>query len=461
MNMRIQIAPPAPKPVAAPADYAAQVAADIAARYGCAVSPELVRIAPRGATGQLRVAHVDGKLVLVTPDGHLYDRDERMRQSRRAAKRDMDRRFGVKPETAARRREIQALHDQGLTMAEMVALGRGWSDKMVRDDHRALGLVPINRIARTHEQILAMARGGGSARGIAAALNISPHTVRSVCRAAGVVLAPGPHQILTGLRNVRLRRENEAGKIRQAAKEKVGRVHALQTKDGERHQRIIELAREGRSSTEILAAIGGGVKYEAVRRVLQRAVRAGLLTQDELARVRAAGLARALQMKAEQAAATMAARGEVLRLYVEEGLKVADVAQRAGLTVDQVRHTLCRAGVFEAGRDRKTREARRAWILSELRAGKRLQRREVAARFGVTVGVIQFDLKMLEAQHPEVVRPGGLPLCKAESLRMRARIIPLLGRGLGVREIAAQAEVSVSTVKRVMAEVGHDNEGAR
>lgn len=451
MNMRIQIAPPAPKPVAAPADYAAQVAADIAARYGCAVSPELVRIAPRGATGQLRVAHVDGKLVLVTPDGHLYDRDERMRQSRRAAKRDMDRRFGVKPETAARRREIQALHDQGLTPTEMVALGRGWTDNVVRDDHRALGLVPINRIARTHEQILAMAREGGSARGVAAALNISPDTVRSVCRSAGVKLAPGPVA-------------NKGGRPKKAPaapSEAVPACPAGSIRMTERNAEILRLAREGRSSTEILAAIGGGVKYEAVRRVLQRAVRAGLLTQDELARVRAAGLARALQMKAEQAAATMAARGEVLRLYVEEGLKVADVAQRAGLTVDQVRHTLCRAGVFEAGRDRKTREARRAWILSELRAGKRLQRREVAARFGVTVGVIQFDLKMLEAQHPEVVRPGGLPLCKAESLRMRARIVPLLGRGLAVREIAAQAEVSVSTVKRVMAEVGHDNGEAR
>lgn len=342
MNMRIQIAPPAPAPVQAPADYAAQVAAEIAARYGCAVTPEAVRIAPRGATGQVRVHPHEGRLVLVLPDGSLFDKEERRRQARITGQRNIDRRFGSKPETAARRREIQALHDQGLTPTEMVALGRGWTDNMVRDDHRALGLMPINRIARTHEQILAMAREGGSSRGIAAALNISRDTVRSVCRSAGVVLAADPAANPGG----------RPRKVREVTIDPARQIEA-QRKADERRAReakratILDMARAGKSAAQIAGDVGGVGNGKNVLRLLWRAVRAGELDRAVVEKVAEAGRLAAFASQRNVATRAESKYAEAVRLYVEEKMPIGQIAKMMGARrVQTVRDALRRAGVF-------------------------------------------------------------------------------------------------------------------
>lgn len=162
------------------ADYAAKVAADVAARYGIArgVDPVVVKQVPCGASGQ-PLPVWNGTQLVYPEDAKLAWRAAQASQFRRK----------IEPLSVVelRRARVRALHAQGFTDVEM-ADALGVRRAVVYIDRTALEL-PCNRapiirsaaVAR-QERIRALAEQGASLQDICADVGLSPLRVREIAR---------------------------------------------------------------------------------------------------------------------------------------------------------------------------------------------------------------------------------------------------------------------------------------
>lgn len=163
----------------APHPDAADIAAEVAARYGAIVSPDVVRAVPVGVSG-LPVPVWNG-YALVMPEGtknHWKQTNDQY--FIRAARK-------PKPEIIRRQIALRALHAEGLNDTD-IAAQLGCTKQVVYSDRAALGLPNNNHAAQLaavtakHDTIRAMALAGAWLNDIAAAVGLMPETVQDVAR---------------------------------------------------------------------------------------------------------------------------------------------------------------------------------------------------------------------------------------------------------------------------------------
>lgn len=173
------------------ADRARQVAAEVAARYGVAVSPDVVRLIPRGVSSE-SVAVWDG-VALRYPDG--AERVRGISRAHWAAQAAAARqRQAVAPHVAERREALRALHGAGLD-ASAIAVRLGVSYGVIYQDHAALTLDlnphqrgPDSTVQARRDLIARMAAEGAAADQIAAAIlaggggSFTPESVQWMAR---------------------------------------------------------------------------------------------------------------------------------------------------------------------------------------------------------------------------------------------------------------------------------------
>jgi DNA-binding NarL/FixJ family response regulator len=100
---------------------AAVIAAEVAAKYGCAVSPDVVKIVPMGqiSAPQYRWCAKSKQLVLVDDTGAALGRDGLLAMIKARASRDVAARKAADPVVAARREKVREMAASGLTVAEI------------------------------------------------------------------------------------------------------------------------------------------------------------------------------------------------------------------------------------------------------------------------------------------------------------------------------------------------------
>lgn len=167
--------------------YAAQVAADVAARYGIAdgVDAAIFKLVPRGTSGQL--VPVWNGTQLIYPEAAKVS--WRAQQQARA-RRDME-----DPAVVARRARVVELHATGLCDAA-IAEAMEISISRVRADRIRSKLSPhqdpaeAERLARMPNQIRALLALGYAATAIGDELGVSANHVRKIIRSKGLTLVP-------------------------------------------------------------------------------------------------------------------------------------------------------------------------------------------------------------------------------------------------------------------------------
>ncbi len=123
------------------ADHARRVAADVARRYGVAVSPDVVQVVPSGLTAFVFPVW-DGKH-LVMPEGKVSEHSWRVRSNAEAKRHRLDVASEQWPEVVARRAQVSDLHHQGKTDRE-IATVLSVTIGTVQNDRYRLGLT-VNR----------------------------------------------------------------------------------------------------------------------------------------------------------------------------------------------------------------------------------------------------------------------------------------------------------------------------
>lgn len=191
--------------------YAAEVAADVAARYGVAVAATAVQIVPVGVSA--RPLPVWNGKALVYP--------EEQRTSWRKAQSVRARVEQRSPRVVMRRLQIADLHAQGLHDAAIVA-ALGLTISMVRYDRYAMHLPahPDPAVAQTAEQragqVRALAAQGYGRDAIAAELGVHSDTVRMILRALQITCARQPRKRKPTVVKVRPVRAPSAADLRRA-----------------------------------------------------------------------------------------------------------------------------------------------------------------------------------------------------------------------------------------------------
>lgn len=157
--------------------YAAQVAADVAARYGVPVSAKAVQLVPRGVSAA-PLPVWDGSQLVYTEASRDSWRNQRLASFRNR---------NVSPKVVERRLKVAALHAEGLHDAA-IAAQLGIYQSVVASDRKRLDLVAnpsrnseVGREERNASIRAYMAQGWG-AEAIAAEIGVSAATVKDVAR---------------------------------------------------------------------------------------------------------------------------------------------------------------------------------------------------------------------------------------------------------------------------------------
>ncbi|MDO8982749.1 hypothetical protein [Cypionkella sp.] len=157
--------------------YAAQVAAEVAARYGYSVAPEAVQIIPRGVSSNVLPVW-DGKQLVYAEESRISWRNQRTASYHNK---------NVSPKAIERRLQVAALHAEGLHDAA-IAAKLGVFQSVVCNDRLKLGLAAnpsrsseISKEAR-YGQIRALIAQGFGSDAIAAELGMTVSYVRCVAR---------------------------------------------------------------------------------------------------------------------------------------------------------------------------------------------------------------------------------------------------------------------------------------
>lgn len=157
---------------------AVAIAADVAARYGAIVRPDVVRRVPAGLSS-LPLPVWNGR-DLVYPDGtpNRWQQATNQHYIRKARQ--------PKPHIAERREQLRRLHAQGLIDCQIAGL-LGVSVQVVYDDRTRMGLpnnLPVLRAQGNpkHLRIAELARAGVALEDIAADLGLIVKHVQQIAR---------------------------------------------------------------------------------------------------------------------------------------------------------------------------------------------------------------------------------------------------------------------------------------
>ena len=177
------------------ASRAAQIAADVAARYGCAVRADAVQVVPFGASGLpvLKWDETANALRYVLAEGQSRPRFN-PHEPRKGL---LETRADYKA-IMARRDQVRILHAEGRAVRAMADILQV-SEHVIRHDHVQLALVPHPAlrgpyavpaaVAQRRLQIAALAGQGKDARDIGAVLGYDIKAIKGMARAAGIAVA--------------------------------------------------------------------------------------------------------------------------------------------------------------------------------------------------------------------------------------------------------------------------------
>lgn len=282
------------------------IAAEVAARYGVAVCPSVVRVCPpRMFTTSTTVW--DGKTnTLVYPDA-----DQRKVQHKKAiwAGAVKAKALAVAPAILDRRATVLRLHSDGMNNPA-IAVQTGVTAQTIAKDVKAFGLIPHACLRpKTGEDIklatLTRMRGeGATVDQIAAVLRLKADTVKRMASKAGLPFA---------------------------------RTVWRDPKTGQNHAAVLRLKAEGKTPAEISSIIG--INPESVRRVAKRA-------GDPFPRVTAPQMIAAAKIKrVEGQRAQRAARHAVIAQHLAKGCAPRDLAILTGMHGDTIRADLKAMGL--------------------------------------------------------------------------------------------------------------------
>lgn len=390
----------------------AQIAAEVAARYGCKVDAEAVQVVPRGVSG-IPLPVWNGH-DLVYPDGA-----ERLAK----AQARMFQRIGLdaahqrqRADMLARREKVAQLVERGMTAMAMASLLEV-SEHTIRQDCRALGVVPVRatytqlvapEMLARRNQALDMARDGKTAKEIASALQWKPASVRELCARYGVELVRAPR--VQG---------------RKLSPAELARIE-------NRRDNVAALIEQGLYQAEIARRLGVAsdtVKGDADARGLQIRRRVNV----PVAPCRAAALA--------------ALDAEIARLFAE-GKPLVEIAAAVGRTPERVRIRMLAAGLPRLPVAR--RAARKgAWRdkVDALRAiaGPDLTREAAMAKLGIGRRQLR-DLAKEAGVKFHHAKP--VPVSPDVSARLEP-VAELLAQGLTGPQISERLGISRNQLLRV------------
>lgn len=423
-------------------DYAASVAAEVAARYGAIVRPEVVQLVPRGTSGFALPIWDPVKKLLITPDW-----EDRKRAAKSAIWRGARNRLGAKPdpEVAARRAAVAEAHARGLTDAQIaVELAADWpgiTSGTVANDRRAQGLAahmppppltPSEVRRRTLRRLLA--EGADRAR----MMEVLQVGARGLARIAAVAkLALPPAQPAPRAPRLRSPRQNcqraLARKERQAARA---------VKIAAQEAQLRGLVEAGADMATILAEMQ-----------ITRAV--------AVARLRSAGLALADPLVPLRAQ---------IRAAFDEGLAAQDIAARIGLSCGAVGYHMREMGLkrpagwrsaASLGRrdaQKAGRADRDARIVAARERG--LSVREIAAAENISLGAVH---RVVSAAGVQVSRAASVrggttrgAALQAQAEARFARIVALDAEDKTARQIIADTGWAASMVFRALRRIRDD-----
>lgn len=409
-------------------DYAARVARDVAARYGVAVAPAVVRVVPPGASGLPQVVwvpneHGGGQLQFTAPTPWNGSAGVAARKRRRRG-------IATSPEVLARREAVRAAHAEGLhdmAIAERLAVSsatvqadRHVMDLLCNPAPQAPSVASIRR-RQNAETVARLHADGLTDAAMAAALKLCTRTVAELRR------------------ELRLPANRNRGRVAPAGAAAVPpspRAQARQARAAERAAAVRRMEDEGLSVREIGVKLGLTPGYASkLRRGL------GLPVRPTVA-------ARAAQ-SADQ-------RREAVLAMLADGLTdLQEIAGRADCSYDTLSRDLKRMGRWPVLPGPLTPAERQERIRGWVAEG--VPRRVMADRLAVPLALVARDLRALGLDAPRA-RPAGARPGPAVGIEdRRRRVAHLRARGLTIEEIAAQTGISrskVSTDIRALRDAG-------
>lgn len=390
-------------------DYAARVAADVAARYGVAVNPQVVQRVPAGMSSAPQVIW-DGKQLVyehLTGSGNAWRGRSIVVPERRKGLAD--------PVVHARRKQVAEAHGRGLS--DMAIAAELQIDiRHVRADRKVMRLkahVVAQRGPSTQTEIRVrlvrqMCAEGKSRAEMCAFLGINADALRNLARSGYVTL---PDRV--------------AGQ-RPASLARVSRLR--------------EMVEAGASRAEILAEMG--VSLDTLRH-LARQAGVALPLPPEVAARRERLAARAVARSAQRrptAADLRAEREALIRGLDVANMTVAEIGEAIGgkITLRRLRIDLRRMGLEPMRTDTFGTVDRREARLAKLRAMDvaSMTADEIAACVGVSATLVNRDLRALGLEARKL--PKGLSGAQVSVIEARrARIKDMAASGMTRKQIMA------------------------
>lgn len=427
-------------------DYAARVAAEVAARYGVAVQPEAVQRVDTGVSG--RALPVWDGSQLVYPDWKEQKKRDQAAQVR-ARK--------LAPVVSQRRQDVARLHAEGLhdrAIAEVLGIDR----LDVQSERRALKLLANpSPVANTDAvlraaRIVAMHESGANELTIAATVGLSLAYLRMIARTRlGIVLRPVVTEVVKPQKPAPLSRQAaQALRRSELAALKVEEMTVAQIGARFGVSRVtvwLDLRAIGRSAADVRKSTVARAK--APRAVAGRQSRATGVRAAARAKVAArrvdlaamiAGLDRAVC--AADLAGFAAVHGSSLRALRDDMVAISQPWPKPAGNPVAARHR----GRLNAARTAR-RELLAAWPVETLTVA------ELAARCGVTEPTICSDLQAIGRRAAVVTNCMG-PRMRAQVEARRAQIADLHSAGNTLSEMRAATGLSTNAVARHLAALG-------
>lgn len=430
-------------PDAAPCDdYAAQVAAEVAARYAVLVPAAVVQVVPLGQSGLPALVWENGRLIYPDHKGKALGQAYKAIGS---AKARAARRGGlVDPEVSLRREHVVALHRKGMTDAQ-IAQALGVLPGTVQADRRflqiranvapSLGPRTVTQVRMARVKVLAAQ--GASRAAMMEDMGISRDVLTSVAKLAGVALprlnaAPRPEG---------------APRVRRAPKA-VGGHAAIQGRAA-RMARVADLVGEGLNRAEIRAAlqISDDTLCSYIHELGLPLPPTGKVRADSSRALRMADL-RAMDVS----------QFTVPQLAARFGC--SDNAMRADLREMGLRARAC--GVPMSAEKMDELAARRRVVADLVAKGK--SRAQILDALGVACSTLQNDLKHLDLKiqrAPVVKKIFGKGPSREEIAALRDQIRACRARRMSLAEIVAETGRAQGTVSYHLKVMGLDGQGRR
>lgn len=410
---------------------AARIAAEVAARYGCPVSPDVVQVVPLGTSG-IDLPVWDGKhLVYADPQG--------WKQSRAVtARREFD-----NPAITARRAHLARLHADGLQDAA-IAAALSVSQAVVKWDRKRLHL-PANLDRITAEMIenrrLALHRmvaAGDTLEVIAGRLGLARSYTQKLLRDKRLMAA----------RTARPLRPR-ATRALPADKTRLGRALA-------RRARLRALLEESGGAPDAAAQRAFMAAEGITRRLLWRDLdHLGVKLPARPGPVKGDTCPKA------QVLVDRKTRRAALAVIFAPGLSIAALARHLQVSRETLRGDLIHLGLTASGKHpgmppgkRAEVEARRAAIADLTATGA--TRSQMARALGLTTTTISRHLEALGLTVPHGKcgpGPGPRGLTKGV-IALRARLLEMRARGLTIAAMAAETGKGLSTVSQHLTDLG-------